>query len=193
MTPRLSYFKRFRMEVALGRGRPAADPDPPGVDWWAWEDGLIDAHAAAKYQSFHGEMDAELFPSFTSPDGCNKLMTAIRNRAGFCPAATWLAVGPAGVAGTIQGLIDADDRRVGAIQNVGVVPDYRGLGVGAGLLRRALAGFRSVRVRRVYLEVTAQNVAAVRLYRKFGFRCTKTIYKPVAPVAPAPIPLAAGV
>ena len=188
MTPRLSYFKRFRMEVTLGRGGPTGDPDPAEVDWWAWDDALLDAHADAKYRSFCGEMDAELFASFTTPDGCRGLMTAIRNRAGFCPAATWLAVGPAGVAGTIQGLLDASDRRVGAIQNVGVVPDYRGLGVGSGLLRRALAGFRRARVRRVYLEVTARNAAAVRLYRRFGFRCTRTIYKPVVP-----IPLAVGV
>lgn len=185
MTPQIKYFKRFRMEVALDRiptGTPRSTDD---VAWLPWEDGLVEAHAEAKYLSFHDEMDAELFSSFTTPDGCRGLMTAIRARPGFCPAATWLAIGPEGPAGTVQGVLDASDPRSGAIQNIGVVPEYRGLGIGAGLVWRALVGFRLVRVRRVYLEVTAQNSGAIRLYRRFGFRCTKTIYKAIEVAPPA--------
>jgi hypothetical protein len=32
---------------------------------------------------------------------------------------------------------------------------------------------------RVYLEVTAQNDGAVRLYKRLGFRRTKTLFKAV--------------
>ncbi len=32
-------------------------------------------------------------------------------------------------------------------------------------------------MRRVYLEVTAENVAAVQLYRSVGFRIIRTMYK----------------
>lgn len=184
MMPPIRYFKRFRMEVELNRAKGEFSP-PSGLVWLAWDDSLLDLHAEAKYHSFHEEMDAILFPSFTTPEGCQTLMEAIRNRANFCPEATWLAVSPTGTAiGTIQGVLDAKQRHVGAIQNIGVVPGARGSGVGAGLLIQALEGFRLARVRRVYLEVTAQNTAAIRLYRRFGFRCTKTIYKALEPAIP---------
>jgi ribosomal protein S18 acetylase RimI-like enzyme len=32
---------------------------------------------------------------------------------------------------------------------------------------------------RAFLEVTAQNDSAIRIYRRLGFRCRKTIYKQV--------------
>ena len=68
---------------------------------------------------------------------------------------------------------------MGAIQNLGVVPSYRGLGLGRALIRQALAGFRGAGVTRVYLEVTAENAQAIRLYREAGFRRSKTLYKAV--------------
>jgi ribosomal protein S18 acetylase RimI-like enzyme len=44
---------------------------------------------------------------------------------------------------------------------------------------RSLSGFRAARVRRVYLEVTADNSPAVNLYRSAGFRLMRTMYKSV--------------
>ena len=44
---------------------------------------------------------------------------------------------------------------------------------------QALSGFRQARLPGAYLEVTACNDAAVRLYRRLGFRCRKTVYKMV--------------
>ncbi len=54
-----------------------------------------------------------------------------------------------------------------------------GLGLGRALVRQALAGFRGAGVIRAYLEVTAENAGAVRLYREAGFRRAKTLYKAV--------------
>ena len=54
---------------------------------------------------------------------------------------------------------------IGAIQNLGVVPAYRGMGLGRALVRQALDGFYQAGLRRAYLEVTAENSAAVQLYR----------------------------
>jgi ribosomal protein S18 acetylase RimI-like enzyme len=79
--------------------------------------------------------------------------------------------------GTIQGV--ADRGGVGMIQNVGIVPGHRGIGLGAALVRRAIAGFRSYGLRAAGLEVTAENSRAVRLYQRLGFRRTKTVYKVV--------------
>ncbi len=68
---------------------------------------------------------------------------------------------------------------IGAIQNVGVVPEYRGRGLGQALLRQALEGFYQAGLRRAYLEVTAENAPAVQLYRSVGFRRIKVLYKAV--------------
>ena len=187
MTPRPSYFKRYRMELDLARLLPAARL-PDGFAWLPWDDRLIDAHAEAKFLSFRHEMDALIFPSLGHPAGCRELMRSIRCRPGFCPQATWLVTGPDGLAGTVQGL--RDEAGFGAIQNVGVVVGLRGLGLGAALLAKALHGFRAAGARRASLEVTGKNEPAVRLYRAFGFRSCRTIYKKVPAADPAAVEMA---
>ena len=150
---------------------------PAGYRWLAWEDGLLALHAEVKFLSFHRHPDALVFPSLGTRTGCHDLMAAIRYRPNFCPQATWLVAGPDGCVGTIQGLLDGSGH--GGIQNLGVVPECRGLGLGRALLMRALAGFASVGVPRAFLEVTANNDPAVRLYRAAGFRAHKTLYRAV--------------
>jgi len=60
-----------------------------------------------------------------------------------------------------------------------VIPSHRGIGLGRALVHRTLAGFQEAGLRRAYLEVTAENNAAVQLYRSLGFRRAKTLYKAV--------------
>ena len=184
MTRRLTYFKRYRMEADLLRPLPPAAL-PAGHHWQPWHDGLLDAHAAVKHACFRDELDAVIFPNFATAAGCRELMKAIRYRDGFCPVATWLAVGPDGPVGTVQGRCDRG--RLGAIQNVGVMPGHRGLGIGEALLLKALHGFRAAGMTRAYLEVTAKNDAAIALYRRHGFRCHRTFYKAVVAGDPAPV------
>ncbi len=188
MTPRTTYFKRFRMELPLARELPAAVL-PEGFHWMPWVDSLLHLHAETKYHSFRDHLDSRVFPSLGDANGCRDLMAAIRWRDDFCSSATWLIASPEGVVATVQGLCDR--KRVGAIQNLGVVPGYRGMGLGEAILLKALHGFRRAGASRVYLEVTAANAPAVRLYRKHGFRCTRTIYKGVD--APEPAPVGAGI
>jgi len=123
-----------------------------------------------------------VFPCLGDAEGCRRLMREIRNKPGFLPEATWLIARGAGPeemqwCGTIQGV--ADRGGLGMIQNVGIVPGHRGIGLGAALVRRAIAGFRSYGLRAAGLEVTAENSRAVRLYQRLGFRRTKTVYKVV--------------
>ncbi len=68
---------------------------------------------------------------------------------------------------------------MGALQNVGVAPSWRGRGLGEALVLLALHGFRRAGMARAQLEVTARNEGAQRLYRRLGFRRTKTLYKAV--------------
>ena len=199
-----AYFKRFRMDLALAAGGLALAPTaggipaaaaemPPGYRLVPWHDGLIDAHARTKFRSFRSEIDAVVFPCLGDLEGCRRLMREIRGKGGFLPGATWLIarsrVLPPGAdrqspqpaevewCGTIQGVIDSSG--AGSIQNIGVVPGHRGLGLGSVLIAQAVRSFAAQGLERVSLEVTADNVRAVNLYQRLGFRRAKTIYKVV--------------
>lgn len=190
--PKLTYFKRHRMERDLLH-LEATVPLPPGYWWRSWHDSLIDVHAEVKFLSFQNDLDSIVFPSLGHLAGCSELMRAIRYQERFCAAATWLIVDadatadtPAGgCVGTVQGLLDS--RGCGAIQNLGVLPERRGQGLGRALLLQALAGFVRVGANRAMLEVTARNETAIRMYRSVGFRNARTLYKGVA------VPESAGV
>lgn len=182
------YFKRHRMELSLRHTLPPVPALPAGYEWLPWDDSLLALHAETKFNSFAGHEDALVFPCLGTRAGCHDLMGAIRFRIGFVPQATWLVCGPEGCAGTVQGL--RDDEGHGGIQNLGVVPECRGIGLGRALLLKALHGFASVRLPRAFLEVTATNSAAVQLYRSLGFRATKVLYRAVE--LPDPAALAVG-
>jgi ribosomal protein S18 acetylase RimI-like enzyme len=172
----ITYYKRFRMEIDLD-GIPALAVLPDPFVWVAWDESLIDRHAEVKYLSFRDEIDASVFPCLGDRYGCQRLMREIRRKPGFLTGATWLIACPQGYVGTVQGVMDRGP--IGAIQNLGVVPSYRGIGLGEALVRQALVGFHHAGLRRAYLEVTAENSSAVLLYRAVGFRRSKTLYKAV--------------
>ena len=172
----ITYYKRFRMEIDLD-GSPAPPDLPRPFSWVAWQESLVDLHAEVKYLSFRDEIDAHVFPCLGERNGCQRLMREIRRKPGFLAGATWLIACPEGYCGTVQGVMDRGP--IGAIQNLGVVPAYRGQGLGRALVRQALEGFYQAGLRRAYLEVTAENSSAIRIYRSLGFRRSKTLYKAV--------------
>ena len=177
LVARVAYVKRFKMEVDL-RDLPAPAPLPAGHCCVPWDESRLDDHADVLFASFRQEIDAAVFPSFADRIGCTCLMSEMSRKPGFMPAATWLLAGPDGYVGSVQGLRNGGG--VGAIQNLGIVPSARGRGLGTALLFQALHGFRCAGLEHGRLEVTAQNEGAIRLYRRFGFRCRKTLYKAVA-------------
>jgi hypothetical protein len=179
----LSYFKRFQMEIALSGVSSGGVPAPEGYRFIPWDPALIEAHAEAKYHSFRFEIDAQVFPCLGEAEGCLRLMSEIAAKQGFLPGATWLAeyVGAGAnnreYCGTVQGVWD--ESGMGGIQNLGVTPHHRGRRLGAALMQKALAGFKEAGLPRAFLQVTAQNEDAVRLYERIGFRRTRTTYKSV--------------
>ncbi len=173
----MTYYKRFRMEIDLN-GAITGAALPGSFVWVPWEESLVEKHAEVKFLSFLGEVDAYVFPCLGDRAGCRRLMGEIRRKPGFLPGATWLVACTDGYVGAVQGVMDQGP--IGAIQNVGVLPDFRGRGLGRALVRRALAGFAQAGLQRAYLEVTAQNDGAVQLYREVGFRRAKTLYKAVS-------------
>jgi ribosomal protein S18 acetylase RimI-like enzyme len=144
-----------------------------------WDESLLREHAEAKFARFHWEMDANVFPCLGRRDGCLRLMREISRRANFVPEATWLLrftpeKGRPEAVGTVQGL---EQDEWGAIQNLGVAREHRGLGLGTLLVHQALMGFRQIGLTKMHLEVTSDNTAAIRLYSRLGFLRAKTVFK----------------
>jgi GNAT superfamily N-acetyltransferase len=169
----ITYCKRLRMEIDL-EGIDPVPALPANFVWAPWADSILPAHAEAKWLSFRDETDARVFPNLANLDGCLQLMKVIRDRPGFVPEATWLIWAPDRCCGTVQGV--CDESGCGMIQNLGVVPEYRGSGLGRLLLLKALHGFRRMGYRRSSLEVTARNRPAICLYHQTGFFAQKTVY-----------------
>lgn len=65
---------------------------------------------------------------------------------------------------------DATDGPTGSVGLVGVVPAWRGRGLGRELLRWAVNELRRRGIDRIDLNVEADNERATRLYRSHGFR-----------------------
>jgi ribosomal protein S18 acetylase RimI-like enzyme len=178
----VTYFKRYRMEIGVDNVRLPPVDLPPGYRPISWRPSLLRAHADTKFRCFRWEIDANVFPCLGDPDGCLRLMGEISRRDGFLRSATWLIEycqprRRAEYCGTIQGVAERDG--IGCIQNVGVTPEHRGLGLGTTLVLCALEGFRRAGLERARLEVTAENTGAIRLYRRMGFSRVRTVYKAV--------------
>ena len=176
-----TYFKRYRMMIDTAELDPLEDAAASDVTMLMWRDDLVRAHARVKFEAFRHEIDATVFPCLGQADGCSKLMYDIRRRDNFVPEATYLAAIRSTTTaipipvGTIQGL--RPNAIEGAIQNIGILPQYRGRGIGQLLLLHSLHGFAAAGCQQVSLEVTTQNAAAIRMYERFGFRRTETVYK----------------
>ena len=178
-----AYYKRYRMEFDL-RGTPLpGDALPEGFRFQTWDEAWTDEHAMVKFRSLRDTVDAVVFRSLSEYTGCRSLMRLIASRGDFAPTATWLILseqndflGPLPV-GTIQGVTPS--ATVGTIQNVGVVPEFRGFGLGAALLGRSLRGFADLGLKRAALDVTARNEGALRLYERCGFTRARTSYRSV--------------
>ena len=66
-------------------------------------------------------------------------------------------------------LVDIVEGEAELIQ-IGVEESSRGKGVGEKLLKEILAYIRSIRVKRIFLEVRTSNRAALALYKSHGFK-----------------------
>ena len=179
MTP--TRYKRYRMELDLRYFDFPSPELPDGYRWLSWRPLLLEQHAQVNWRSFRDDLDGAVFPCLSQLDGCRRLMNNIREQPKFCPSATWLIAfqpeptWPAADCATIQGISRIGG--IGAIQNIGVIPEHRGNGLGRAILLKAIEGFWQSGHSTVSLEVTARNSVAVSLYRSLGFRVTRVLYR----------------
>lgn len=62
--------------------------------------------------------------------------------------------------------------QVGEIESLGVLPAYRGQGIGSRLLDELISQLAAAGVHDLVLGVLPGNTAAIRLYQRYGFRPT---------------------
>jgi mycothiol synthase len=93
---------------------------------------------------------------------------------GFDPTLCWVAVSDGAVVGAN---VSAWKRNGdwGWIDSIGVLPEWRGRGIGEALLRTAFAEFWRRGECRVALGVDADNAAATRLYERAGMQVFYTV------------------
>ncbi len=177
------FCRRLRLEIDLSQRKLDEPLLPDGYRWMQWSPELLERHATVKFRCFQQEQDSRIFRSLRELSGCQHLMEYISQHEQFAPNATWLLVAQATLnrepidCGTVQGIAAALD--FGAIQNVGILAEHRGRGLGRALLQKSLCGFQESGLNHVSLEVTAANAAAIRLYVSLGFRLTKTLFREV--------------
>ena len=63
-------------------------------------------------------------------------------------------------------------KQIGEIETLSILPEFRGFGVGVGLLECVYAELKKDNVDEVSLGVIATNQAAIRFYEKQGFETT---------------------
>ena len=188
----IRYVRRVEMALdapTLSKGA-FDDSLPEGYFWSPWSSVAVRSFASVLHRAFRNDLDGHIFPTYRQYEACEHLILATSTSKMFAPASSWLVgrelteeqapragfqVGrPIKVCGAIVGV--APSKTVGNIHNVAVLPSARRLGLGRALLARAVDAFIEAGKRTITLEVTAENVAAVRLYSSFGFRPTKITY-----------------
>jgi len=180
MTEPAEHHKRLRMQFDLLQLREIPCLSD-GYGFVPWKHVLQQRHAQVQWRAFRDDLDGRLFTCLNTLAGCRRLLEETVRHREFCDDSTWMVVfqpvpdWPAVDCATIQGLIRPG--AAGSIQNVGVVPEHRGFGLGRAIMLRALHGFRRCGARRVTLEVTASNRPAVAMYQSLGFEVGRVLFR----------------
>jgi ribosomal protein S18 acetylase RimI-like enzyme len=168
---------------------------PVGYRLDPWSPRILDDAAQVLYQSYRGHTDAAINDQFRSP---YRARTYLANLVEYpvCgvyfPAASYVVFEhrDAHYVGFVSSCVSAlpDQRmteRVGHIAQIGVSPAHRSKGIGKALMLAALAGLADSGCQHATLTATADNAAALSLYRSLGFRQTATLNAYVWPNWPA--------
>ncbi|MGL4595602.1 MAG: GNAT family N-acetyltransferase [Thermoguttaceae bacterium] len=153
---------------------------PPNCWMASWNINDLPIHSEILYKSFRNDVDALVFPTFQNHGRCTQLMEAVSSCSTFLPEASCLIAhgDPDGLFEYVAGIQGhMFDKKIGGIQNVAVLPEYRRRGIGLALVLCALRGFQQAGIKRVTLEATAENNPALKLYHKIGFQVERIYFR----------------
>lgn len=126
--------------------------------------------------AYRGHIDSEINDQYRTGAGSLRFLNNIVRFPGcgvFDPDASFVAVHQP--TNSLVGLILCSRVRddVGHVTQVCLLPEYRGQGVGEGLMARTCNALRARKFKLLTLTVTEANHRAVDLYRKLGFETRK--------------------
>jgi ribosomal protein S18 acetylase RimI-like enzyme len=150
-------FDSFVMRRPAGAAAPSA-PVPTLDDGWRWaplDDVQVEAAHSALAEMFRGAPSFSLAP-----------LHDFRRAVGSGASAWRVLFDGAEIAGLVQ--VSTQGER-GTLRTVGRRRGYRGRGLGRRLVGEGLRMLLAHGAREVDLEVAADNVRALALYRGFGF------------------------
>jgi mycothiol synthase len=151
----LQLRRRLPLEGAIAAILPVATrPFRPGVDDVAW---LALNNRAFRAHPEQGAWDASTLARRMAQPWFDPAGFLLHEEAGELVAFCWTKVHPG-------------DPPAGEIYVIGVDPAHAGRGLGTGVLRAGLAHLEALGLPQAMLYVDADNVAALGLYRRFGFR-----------------------
>jgi len=64
----------------------------------------------------------------------------------------------------------------GHVISIAVLPEHQRKGIGAALVKEAMASMRVYKAKECYLEVRVSNTPAVKLYEKLGFDASRVVH-----------------
>jgi ribosomal protein S18 acetylase RimI-like enzyme len=183
-----SFLRRFMGLSLDGRRRLTASNQPAetaasapwvreGIELISWDKKFNDDAAEMLYQSYRQHVDALINDQYASIMGATRLVENIFHNQGcgeFLGRVSRMAVHQP--TETLAGILTVTcvRPRTAHIPQVGVGPNFQGLGVGTAMMDAAFQDLAKDGFEQVTLTVTDANAGAVRLYRRLGFETFKT-------------------
>lgn len=142
------------------------EPDPARAEWQNFTPAAATVFTEVIQQTYEASEDC---PELSGLRPMEDVLASHKASGRFVPA-LWEIVRVEGAAAGCLLLAELPQATALEVVYMGVVPSFRGRGVGDLLLRRALAQCRARRVRQLTLVVDARNTPARRLYARFGLQ-----------------------
>jgi ribosomal protein S18 acetylase RimI-like enzyme len=183
-----SFLRRF-MSLNLAGRQPLAEAEtgrePTNEEAWLneniqlipWNKRFHDDAAELLYQSYRRHVDARINDQYGSVIGATRLIENIFYHQGcgdFLERVSRMAVHSR--TDKLVGILTVTRvmTHTAHIPQVGVGPQFQGLGVGTALMKAAFQDLADDGYEQVTLTVTDANAGAVRIYQRLGFETFKT-------------------
>jgi GNAT superfamily N-acetyltransferase len=147
----------------------SARSEPPGLRWRSAEQFSQAELGRVITATYEGSLDCPLLAGVRSIEdviACHKASGVFR------PQSWWLVDVDGAAAGCVL-MNDSSTRNSAEIVYLGVIPCFRGRGLGRQMLRHAADDARARHLESIELAVDDQNVYALRVYASEGYRVTR--------------------
>ena len=167
----MGFHSVRRISMALdvaGSGLFFYEPGP-GVTVRPWSPACFEDTCRIMYEESEPS-DRKVYPLFASPEGARTLLVSIvEGRHGtFLPGLSAVCEKDGQVAGFLLSSLLADGSVL--VLDIAVRKAYRRTGAGSRMLEYLIGRCAAAGKKRIVLAVTANNAAAIALYKKTGFR-----------------------